>query len=65
MLIKEMQYMLLKHYTSWKRLNKKLASGCIMLRPTNRTIAKYMGICERQVAYYLNRLKEEQQDLEE
>lgn len=43
-----------KHKKNWIRLNKDLDKGILMLRPTNKTIAKILGICERQVAYYID-----------
>lgn len=64
LLLDEMEYMLHKHNRSWNHLNKKLINGYIMLRPTNKTIADYVGICERQVAYYLNRLKTAEEDFD-
>ena len=48
-----------KHRQNWKRLNDAFEKGHIYLRPTNRTIASLMGICERQVNYYINCAKKE------
>ena len=48
-----------KHRRNWKRLNKAFEKGHIYLRPTNRTIACLMGICERQVNYYIKCAKKE------
>lgn len=42
------------HYKNWKKLNNKFEDGYLFLRPTNKTIAELLGICERQVSYYIN-----------
>lgn len=42
------------HYKNWKNLNNKFEDGYLFLRPTNKTIAELLGICERQVSYYIN-----------
>lgn len=42
------------HYKNWKNLNNKFEDGFLFLRPTNKTIAELLGICERQVSYYIN-----------
>lgn len=41
------------HEKRWQNYNKKLQNGYIHIRPSNKTIAGILGICERQVAYYL------------
>ncbi len=43
-----------KHRRSWSRLNDSFEKGHIYLRPTNQTVANLMGMCERQVNYYIN-----------
>ena len=43
-----------KQLRSWSKLNKKFEKGFILLRPTNKVVADILGICERQVAYYLS-----------
>lgn len=43
----------------WKRKNHELRRGRFHYSPTNKTIAKKLGICERQVHYYLSRIKEQ------
>ncbi len=43
-----------KHRHNWNRLNDAFEKGHIYLRPTNKTVAELMGICERQVNYYIN-----------
>ena len=48
-----------KHYQSWQHLNQRLNDGYIMVRPTNKMIADFLGISERQVAYYINHIKKE------
>lgn len=42
-----------KHTDTWKYHNKKLQEGCMYLRPSNKKISELLGICERQVMYYL------------
>lgn len=46
-----------KQYKNWAKLNEKLNNGLITLRPTNKAIADILGICERQVSYYIKRTK--------
>lgn len=48
-----------KHEKNWKNLNKSFEDGHLYLRPTNKTVANIMGICERQVAYYIRTAKNE------
>lgn len=48
-----------KHENNWKSLNYKFEHGFLYLRPTNRTIAEILGICERQVSYYINCAKKD------
>lgn len=52
----------IKHYKNWKRLNKKFSEGYMILRPTTKTIADILGICERQVNYYITSAKKEEDD---
>ena len=42
-----------KKTDSWINLTKKLQNGKINLRPTNKSIAKLLGLCERQISHYL------------
>ena len=42
-----------KHRKNWHRLNESFENGHIYLRPTTKTVANLMGICERQVNYYI------------
>jgi len=42
-----------KQNLNWKRLNQKLQKGTINIRPTNRAIAKALGMCERQISFYI------------
>lgn len=51
-----------KHRQNWKRLNMAFKKGHLYLRPTNKTVAKLMGICERQVNYYINCAKKEYEE---
>ena len=38
-------------------LNKKLNNSSHFLKPTNKEIANVLGLCERQVNYYIKALK--------
>ena len=42
-----------KQTESWIRLNEQLRKGAINIRPTNKAIAKVLGLCERQISYYI------------
>ena len=46
-----------KHKESWTKLNEKFSKGFLSLRPSNKTVAKILGLSERQVCYYLYCLK--------
>lgn len=46
-----------KYRRYWLSLNKQLDDGMLSLRPTNKTIASILGLCERQVAYYISSLR--------
>lgn len=48
-----------KHRLNWNRMNNSFERGCLYLRPTNKTVANLMGICERQVNYYINCAKKD------
>ena len=48
-----------KHSKNWLSLNKTFEEGHLYLRPTNKTVANLLGICERQVAYYIKSAKKE------
>lgn len=43
---------------NWKNKNKLLQKSRYRVCPTNKMIAKLLGICERQVSYYIKRAKE-------
>ena len=43
-----------KHLHNWARLNNAFQKGHLYLRPTNKTVANLLGICERQVNYYIH-----------
>jgi len=43
---------------NWKRKNALLQNSRYRVCPTNKMIADLLGICERQVSYYINRAKE-------
>ena len=42
------------HHHNWTRLNNAFQKGHLYLRPTTKTVANLLGICERQVNYYIN-----------
>ena len=42
-----------KQINNFEKLNEKITKGTILVRPTNKVIASLLGICERQVEYYL------------
>ena len=48
-----------KHEKNWQNLNRSFEEGHLYLRPTNKTVANLLGICERQVAYYIKCAKRE------
>jgi len=48
-----------KHERNWQKMNKKLEEGYLYLRPTTKSIADLLGICERQVTYYINCARKE------
>ena len=48
-----------KHKKNMNIINSKFEHGYLHLRPTNRTIAEILGICERQVTYYINCAKKD------
>ena len=53
-----------KHTQNWKRLNRAFENGLLYLRPTTKTVANLMGICERQVSYYINTAKKEIEEMD-
>lgn len=42
----------------WEKLNNQLNKGITNIRPTNKAIADVLGICERQVSYYIRCMKD-------
>lgn len=46
-----------RKYEKWGNLNKKLNNSSHFLKPTNKEIANALGLCERQVNYYIKALK--------
>lgn len=46
-----------RKYEKWENLNKKLNNSSHFLKPTNKEIANVLGLCERQVNYYIKALK--------
>lgn len=49
----------LKHRKNWNKLNNSFEKGFLYLRPSTKTVANLMGICERQVNYYINCAKKD------
>ena len=47
----------IKHRRNWNRLNNTFENGYLYLRPSTKTVASLMGICERQVNYYIHSAK--------
>ena len=54
-----------KHRQNWNRMNNIFEKGHLYMRPTTKTVADLMGICERQVNYYLNCVKKDLKKLED
>lgn len=50
---KEIAAIYFRHTKNWNRLNNLLNKGINNIRPTNKAVADMLGICERQVSYYL------------
>lgn len=50
-----------KQYNSWKTITSQLQNGILAVRPSNKTIAQVLGICERQVIYYIKRAKKREE----
>lgn len=53
-----------KHKNNWNKMNSRLEEGFLYLRPTTKSIAYILGICERQVTYYINCAKKEVEEKE-
>ena len=49
----------------WLELNKILGEGYLYLRPSNKFIADILGICERQVTYYIQCARKELEEMEQ
>ncbi|MCQ2592725.1 MAG: hypothetical protein MJ188_08060 [Treponema sp.] len=47
-----------KHTKRWHYLNSQLKKGIIHIRPTNKVIADTLGMCERQVSFYIKKAVE-------
>lgn len=54
-----------KQYKSWLNLTNQLRNGLLSVRPSNKVIAEVLGICERQVIYYIKRAKKREQKEQE
>lgn len=48
-----------KHTAKWISKNEKLQNYGYRICPTNKTVAQVLGICERQVSYYISRVKKQ------
>lgn len=46
-----------KHTAKWISKNEKLQNYGYRICPTNKTVARVLGICERQVSYYISRVR--------
>jgi|WetSurMetagenome_2_1015567.scaffolds.fasta_scaffold34121_1 hypothetical protein len=46
-----------KQTMNWQNKNKLLQKTGYRVCPTNKTIAKILGVCERQISYYISRAK--------
>lgn len=49
------------HTKKWRKLNEKLKEQSRKTCPTNKSIAAILGICERQVGYYLKNIERHEQ----
>lgn len=57
-ILEETQRKYLLQTKNWIELNRLLSKGYINIRPSNKAIASIIGICERQVSYYIKNAKE-------
>ncbi len=48
-----------KYKRKWTHLNQSFEKGYMNLRPSNKTVADILGICERQVTYYIKCAKKD------
>lgn len=51
-----------KYKRRWDNLTNSFKNGYLNLRPTNKTVARLLGLCERQVTYYINCAKKDAQE---
>lgn len=58
-LIARINKKIIRYNNSYVRLNNIFEDGLLILRPTSKTIANLLGICERQVNYYINCARKE------
>lgn len=56
---KKLEEKIILHNAQWKKLNMQLKNGGPYVRPSNKMIANFLGICERQVSYYVASAKKE------
>ena len=61
-LIQKYQLQEQKYKRRWTNLTNSFKNGYLNLRPTNRTVAGLLGLCERQVTYYINCAKKDAQE---
>ncbi len=64
-LIKKYQLQEQKYKRRWNNLTNSFRNGYLNLRPTNRTVAGLLDLCERQVTYYINCAKKDVQEKKE
>ena len=48
----------LRNTLMWKKLNKEVEEKTKGIRPSNKAIANLLGICERQVSYYIKTIRD-------
>ncbi|MBQ9238982.1 MAG: hypothetical protein IJ191_06700 [Treponema sp.] len=46
-----------KQTANWLAKNRQIKKSCHRICPTNKTVARVLGICERQVSYYITRAR--------
>ncbi len=56
--LERLEYRYSYHTKSWNSINQRMKKGVINIRPTNKTVAEILGICERQVSYYIKNVEE-------
>lgn len=51
--LEKLQHINKKQINNWERLNTRFQKGIGNIKPSNLSIANFLGICERQVSYYI------------